>query len=83
MTMKWFGSAETVRSFLISKNADLEDSGHFRVDGDVFAGLGGIEVIVGPGAVYYVDGTPHKLMEGLRKLEPFPEGEGGLMVRVL
>lgn len=65
----WFGPLASLLHFLATVRADQDGDGNYLVGGqhhDVAVGLGGQDVVVGPVAVYFVDGAPHGLASELR-----------------
>ena len=65
----WVGTMSQLLNYLRVVGADQTDDGQFVISGDVvtFLGMGGenAETVVGPDAMYYVDGRPSPLAAGL------------------
>jgi hypothetical protein len=53
---RWPGLPDHVLHFLRTMNTDRDEDGRFLIGGDVFAGLGYGDVVVGPDAVFFVAG---------------------------
>jgi hypothetical protein len=89
MKNAWFGPYHDAFRALANAGADIvESSGNsegfavsktscYHVEGYLTVGLGGQELVIQEGAIFFVDGKPRSLVDELRK------GDGGLMVGVI
>ena len=62
----WIGPKDNLLHYLAVVHCDRDEQGNFCVDGDITAGLGGEEIVVGASAVYYCNRVPKALAGGLR-----------------
>ena len=62
----WIGDREQLLHYLATVRCDRDAQGNFCVDGSIYAGLGGDELVVSDDAVYYCGGEPKALAAGLR-----------------
>ena len=76
--MGWIGPSKAVMNYLSVVHADKGDDGRFIISGEpVAAGLGGDELVVPDGTVYFVHGQPKNLAAGLGATS---QGVGGIKV---
>jgi hypothetical protein len=62
----WIGSASELEHTLRCSGCDTTPDGKFCVGGSITSFMGaGEEFVVGPGAVYYVNGEPRHLVTAL------------------
>jgi hypothetical protein len=66
VTPGWFGTPDQLTHFLRVVGADRDPDGRFLIGGAVISGLGGLDVLVSPDAVYFIGGSPHGLALDLR-----------------
>lgn len=76
--MGWIGPSKAVTHYLSVVHADKGDDGRFIISGEpVASGLGGDELVVPDGTVYFVHGQPKNLAAGLGATS---QGVGGIKV---
>lgn len=63
----WFGNREQLMHFLRVAGADRDAEGLFTISGEpISVGLGGYDVVIPAGTVYFVDGKAIGLASNLR-----------------